>query len=97
VSGRLIVEGSSAAGAGERRGVATTSVLASTGRPGSFVSLRKCSYPGCARHVWREFEPRQLEALGEELDVEYRARMQPVKPVSRARISRNQTAGNETS
>lgn len=50
-----------------------------------------------ASHTWRrvlisEFELKQLEALREELDIEYRARMQPAtKPASRSRISSTQT------
>ena len=48
-----------------------------------------------ASRTWRrvltsEFELRQLEALRDELDVEYRARTQPVQPASRSRISSNQ-------
>jgi putative transposase len=46
-----------------------------------------------AGQTWRrvlisEFELKQLEALREELDTEYRVRMQPpTKPASRSRIS----------
>jgi putative transposase len=49
-----------------------------------------------ASQTWRrvlisEFELKQLEALREELDTEYRARMQPAtKPASRSRISSKQ-------